>query len=280
MSEDGSHKSRHERGLDVYRTIRSDPSLDLEQTAQGMASVMGPIAAFSIDHVLGDIWSRPGLERRDRSLVSVTALTCLGCQVELRTHLAGALHHGVEVDEIEELMLHVCGYAGYPRALEGMRTAMTLFSEREDVERPLPRPAAEAKNDEQRRHDGADVFKRIMGWEAPNDVVARTLEEQLGALGDFAIQHLMGEIWSRPQLCLRDRSLITLAALISLDKITELRFHIPAALRNGMSREEIDEVILQLSLYLGYPAAVGAKNMSRDILAALDAQDAEHRATD
>ncbi|MBW2289014.1 MAG: carboxymuconolactone decarboxylase family protein [Deltaproteobacteria bacterium] len=274
MSEEGSHPSRHQRGLDVYRTIRSDPSLDLEQTAQGMASMMGPIAAFSIDHVLGDIWSRPGLARRDRSLVSVTALTCLGCQVELRTHLAGALHHGVAVDEIEELMLHLCGYAGYPRALDGMRTAMALFTEREDVERPLPRPSAEAKSDAQRRQDGAQAFKQVMGWEAPTDVVVRIMEERLGALGDFAIQHLMGEIWSRPQLSRRDRSLVTLAALISLGKATELRVHIPAALRHGMSREEVDEVILQLSLYLGYPTAVEAKNMSREILATLDAQDA------
>ena len=272
MSEDGSHQSRHQRGLDIYRTIRNDPSLDLEQAAQGMASMIGPIAAFSIDHVLGDIWSRPGLARRDRSLVSVTALTCLGSQTELRTHLGGALNHGVEVEEIEEVMLHLCGYAGYPRAIEGMRTALALFSKR-GVERPLPRPAAEPKNDEQRRHDGAEAFKRVMYWEAPNEVVARTMEEQLGALGDFAIKHLMGEIWSRPQLCRRDRSLVTIVALISLDKITELRFHIPAALRNGMSREEIDEIILQLSLYLGYPAAVGAKNMSSEILAALDAQD-------
>ncbi|MBW2667914.1 MAG: carboxymuconolactone decarboxylase family protein, partial [Deltaproteobacteria bacterium] len=227
-----------------------------------------------IDHVLGDIWSRPGLARRDRSLVSVTALTCLGCQVELRTHLAGALHHGVAVDEIEELMLHLCGYAGYPRALDGMRTAMALFTEREDVERPLPRPSAEAKSDAQRRQDGAQAFKQVMGWEAPTDVVVRIMEERLGALGDFAIQHLMGEIWSRPQLSRRDRSLVTLAALISLGKTTELRVHIPAALRHGMSREEVDEVILQLSLYLGYPTAVEAKNMSREILATLDAQDA------
>jgi 4-carboxymuconolactone decarboxylase len=273
MNDDGSHKSRHERGVDVYRSIRSDPTLDFEQTAQGMASVMGPIAAFSIDHVLGDIWSRPGLSRRDRSLISVAALTCLGCQVELRTHLAGALHHGATVDEIEELMLHVCGYAGYPRALEGMRTALALFSERDDVPRPLPRPAAEAKSDEQRRDDGAEVFKRIMGWEAPNDIVAQTLEEQLGALGKFAIAHLMGEIWARPQLCLRDRSLVTLTALISLSKISELRFHVPAALRNGLSRDEIEEIILQLSLYVGYPTAVEAKHMSREIFTAQDAQD-------
>jgi 4-carboxymuconolactone decarboxylase len=214
------------------------------------------------------------LERRDRSLVSVAALTCLGSSVELRTHLAGALNHGVAVEEIEELMLHICGYAGYPRALDGMRAAMALFAEREDVDRPLPRPAAEPKDDEQRQRDGAEVFSRIMGWEAPPEVVAQVMQEQLGPLGRFGLQHLMGEIWARPQLARRDRSLVTLVALISLGKIAELRVHVPAALRHGMTREEIDEVILQLSLYLGYPAAVEAKNMTRETLAALDEQSA------
>ncbi|MBW2275027.1 MAG: carboxymuconolactone decarboxylase family protein [Deltaproteobacteria bacterium] len=270
MSGDGSYESRHARGLDVYRTIRSDASLDLEQTTQGMASVMGAIGSFTIDHVLGDIWSRPGLLRRDRSVVSVAALTCLGCGAELRTHLAGALHHGVTVDELEEVMLHLCGYAGYPRALEGMRGAMALFAEREDVERPLPRAAAEPKNDEQRQRDGAEVFSRIMGWEAPPEVVGRIMEEQLGALGRFGLQHLMGEIWARPQLSPRDRSLVTLVALISLGKVAELRVHVPAALRHGLTREEIDEVILQLSLYLGYPAAVEARNKAREILEELE----------
>ena len=220
MDDVGSYKSRHERGLDVYRTLRNDPSLDLEQAARGMTSMMGPVAAFSIDHVLGDIWSRPDLSRRDRSLVSVAALTCLGCGAELRTHLGGALHHGVTAEEIEELMLHLCGYVGYPRGIEGMRAALALFAEREDIERPQPRPAPERKSDEQRERDGAEVFSRITGREAPPDAVAQEVEEQFGALGRFGLQHLMGEIWARPQLSPRDRSLITLVALISQERST------------------------------------------------------------
>jgi alkylhydroperoxidase/carboxymuconolactone decarboxylase family protein YurZ len=170
-------------------------------------------------------------------------------------------------------MLHLCGYAGYPRALEGMRVAMALFAERDDVERALPRAAAEPKDDAQRERDGTEVFSGIMGWEAPPEVVGRIMEEQLGALGRFGLQHLMGEIWARPQLSRRDRSLVTLVALISLGKTAELRVHVPAALRHGLTREEIDEIILQLSLYLGYPAAVEAKNTTRETLDAIDAQD-------
>lgn len=274
MSDDGSYESRHERGLDVYRTIRNDPSVDLEQTAQGMASVMGTIGSFAIDHVLGDIWSRPGLDRRDRSIVSVASLTCLGANAELRTHLNGALNHGVEVEEIEEVMLHLAGYAGYPRAIEGTRVAIAVIGERNDVERTLPRPTAERKDDAQRKNDGAEVFSRLMGWTAPAEVVANIMEEELGSLGRFGLQHLMGEIWARPQLSRRDRSLVTLVVLISLGKVEELRVHVPAALRHGMTRDEIDEVILQLSLYVGYPAAVEAKNVTRETLKNLDEQDA------
>ena len=129
MSDDGSYAARHERALDVYRTLRGDASLDLAQAARGIEAVMGAIGSFSIDHVLGDIWSRPELARRDRSLVSVTALVCLAAEQELRTHLSGALNHGVEREELEELMLHVSAYAGFPRAFDGMRVALALFQD-------------------------------------------------------------------------------------------------------------------------------------------------------
>jgi 4-carboxymuconolactone decarboxylase len=239
-----------------------------------MASAMGPVASFCIDHVFGDIWSRPELSRRDRSLVAVAALACIGgAQAELQTHLGGALNHGVTVEELEELMLHLCGYAGYPRGIDGMRLAMVVFSEREDTERPLPRPGAEPKDDRQRICDGAEVIRGIMGWKVSEDAVAGIMEEQLGLLGRFGLQHIMGEIWARPQLGRRDRSLITLVALISLGKLAELRIHVPAALRHGMTRDEVDEVILQLTLYLGYPAAVEAKNMTREILEELEEGD-------
>ncbi len=270
MSEDGRYKSRHERGLDVFRTISGASNLDVEQAADAMASMMGPVASFCIDHAFGDIWSRPGLSRRDRSLVSVTVLACIGgAQAELKTHLVGALNHGATVEEVEELMLQISGYAGYPRGIDGMRIAMTVFSEREGTERPIPRPPAEPKDDGQRQLDGAEVVRGMMGWTATEDV-AESVEQQLGVLGRFELQHLMGEIWARPQLARRDRSLIALVALMSLGKTAQLRIHVPAALRHGMTPEEIDEVILQLALYAGYPAAVEAKSISKEILEELD----------
>jgi 4-carboxymuconolactone decarboxylase len=270
MTDDGSYEARHERALDVYRTLRADASLDLPQVTAGIESMMGAIGSFSIDHVLGDVWSRPGLARRDRSLVSVTALTCLSADLELRTHLSGALNHGVEREELEEMMLHISAYAGFPRALDGMRIALALFQEREDVERPLPRPAAERKSDARRRDDGLEVFDRLTGGMLPPGQVAGMMEEQLGALGRFGLEHLFGEIWARPELGRRDRSLVTLVVLITLGRLPELRVHVPGALRHGLTREEIAEIILQLSLYVGYPLAVEAERAAREILRDVD----------
>jgi len=268
----GSYRERHDRGLDLYRTIRGDPDVDLEQAARGMANAVGPLGAFAIDHVLGDIWSRPQLGRRDRSFVSVTALTCLGAERELRTHIGGALNHGATADEIEELILHVSAYAGYPRAFDGMRVALAVFTERDDVEMPRQRCDAAELDDDERRAAGLEALAGLTGV-APEAVPAAV--EPLGEVGRFAVDYLFGQIWSRPQLPPRDRSLITLTALATLGKVDGFEIHVPGALRHGLGREQIEELILQLTLYAGYPSAVEAMRSIRHILS-----DAGEAATD
>jgi 4-carboxymuconolactone decarboxylase len=232
-----------------------------------MAKAVGPLGAFGMDHVLGDIWSRPQLDRRDRSFVSVTALTCLGAERELRTHIGGALNHGATADEIEELILHVSAYAGYPRAFDGMRVALAVFAERDGIETPRKHRDAAELDDDARHAAGLEALGSLTGL-APEDVPAAM--EPLGDVGRFAVDYLYGQIWSRPQLPPRDRSLITLAALVTLGKVAELEIHVPAALRNDLGREQIEEVILQLTLYAGYPAAVEAIRAARRIFAGLD----------
>jgi len=265
-----SYRKRHERALDVYRTIRGDPDLDLEQTAEGMAKVVGPLGALGIDHALGDIWSRPQLGRRDRSFVSVTALTCLGAENELRTHIGGALNHGASADEIEELFLHVSAYAGYPRSFDAMRVALAIFAERDDVTSPRQRDDIAEMDDDARHAAGLDALGELTGL-APEAIPAAV--EPLGEVGRFVVDYLFGQLWSRPQLAPRDRSLITLAALVTLGKVAELEVHVPGALRNGLDREQIEEVILQLTLYAGYPAAIEATRTTRRIFARIDKGD-------
>jgi 4-carboxymuconolactone decarboxylase len=71
----------------------------------------------------GDIWQRPGLDRKSRSLITVAMLTALGKQQELKGHIRGALHNGATVQELQEVLLHATIYCGIPAAAESFRTA-------------------------------------------------------------------------------------------------------------------------------------------------------------
>jgi 4-carboxymuconolactone decarboxylase len=85
-------------------------------------------ARLTIENLFGDVWTRPGLALRDRSLVTVAALTVLGREQELRMHLGGALRAGITREQIRELMMHLAHYGGWPVAVMGLRIAAEVFA--------------------------------------------------------------------------------------------------------------------------------------------------------
>jgi 4-carboxymuconolactone decarboxylase len=86
-------------------------------------------------------------------------------------------------------------------------------------------------------------------------------------LGKLAFDSVFGQLWTRPGLDRRSRSLVTLGILIALRATEELHFHIPAALKNGLTKNEIEEVIYHASGYAGFPAAASARTTAVKILA-------------
>jgi 4-carboxymuconolactone decarboxylase len=94
-------------------------------------------------------------------------------------------------------------------------------------------------------------------------------------IGDFAPKLvsltddvLFGDVWERPQLSKRDRSLITCAALIATGKTEQMSFHFPRAIENGVTQDELVELITHLAFYVGWPSAVSAITRVRELLAA------------
>lgn len=97
--------------------------------AQRMVGDVAPKLAELTDDVLfGDIWERPGLAKRDRSLITVAALVALYRTNELPGHLRRALDNGVSRDELVELITHLAFYAGWPTAMSAMRAAKEVFA--------------------------------------------------------------------------------------------------------------------------------------------------------
>jgi len=82
---------------------------------------------------------------------------------------------------------------------------------------------------------------------------------------DYTETVLFGDVWERPQLSKRDRSLIVVATLISTYRPEQLRGHLQRALANGVTKEELSEVITHLAFYAGWPAAMTAANVAREV---------------
>jgi 4-carboxymuconolactone decarboxylase len=116
---------------------------------------------------------------------------------------------------------------------------------------------------------GMRIRREVLGDEHVDAAVARTTPET-AEFQDLITRYAWGEIWARPGLDRRTRSAVTLTALVALNREAELAMHVRAALRNGLTREEIVEVLLQSAIYCGVPAANGAFAVLGEVLEQLD----------
>ncbi len=128
--------------------------------------------------------------------------------------------------------------------------------------------------DEKERYEfGMEIRRAVLGDEHVDRSLAN-LTPFSAAFQNLITRYAWGEIWDRPGLSRQTRSLVTLALLVALNRGDELRMHIRAALRNGVTAEEIQEVFLHCAIYCGVPAANAAFHLAEEILSA-DAPDHE-----
>lgn len=119
-------------------------------------------------------------------------------------------------------------------------------------------------DDRRRWKQGMSVRRAVLG----DDHVDRAAQERgTAAFQDLITRYAWGEIWTRRGLPRRTRSLVTIAALVALNRSDELRLHLRAGLRNGLTRREIEEVLLQMAIYCGVPAAHSAFRVAAEVWA-------------
>jgi 4-carboxymuconolactone decarboxylase len=116
------------------------------------------------------------------------------------------------------------------------------------------------------RSRGLNIFKELMPGLISDDATSLRDGDFAQDLGELSIDNVFGSLWTRPGLGRRDRSLVTLGALIAMRATDELRFHMPIAVRNGLTVEEIEEVVYHLTGYAGFPAANAARAVGREVL--------------
>lgn len=119
-----------ERGLKTRREVLGDAYVDA--SLQKATDFSWPMQKLVTEYCWDEIWNRPGLSRRDRSILNLGMISALNRQHELRTHVRGALNNGLSRDEITEILLQVAIYCGVPAAIDGFRSAQQVLDELAD----------------------------------------------------------------------------------------------------------------------------------------------------
>jgi 4-carboxymuconolactone decarboxylase len=202
--------------------------------------------------LLGEVWKRPGLSPRDRGLITLAAVIASAQDWETAVYFDKALDAGVTPLEVSELLLQIACYIGWPNAVRAALDLRPLFAAR-----GIP-PIADNIGDLLDLEPKAEAARRAT-VDANVGPVAPSLAADTNDL-------LFGEIWRRPGLSSRDRSLVTMTALIVIGQPEQLTFHANRGMDNGLSPEQAGEVLSHLAYYAGWPRAMSAVPVLKKIL--------------
>ncbi len=245
---------RREQGLRSLSALTGTSATEATELATKLERENGALGTFAVDFVMGEIWSREQLSRRDRNLVVLAILGAIHQTNQLAYYVPGGIRNGLTAEEIREIFVHLSGYAGFPRALDAMAETNRLLAQ---MGHPSPAEPAERLTGEQRRARSIEVMTRLSGQESADaGKLLEGIAGKLGPLADAGVDFAFGEIWARPQLSRRDRSLLVVSVLAALGRADELDIHVPSALRHGVTKAELEEVMLTVFAYAGAPLAV------------------------
>ncbi|HEV7257004.1 MAG TPA: carboxymuconolactone decarboxylase family protein [Bosea sp. (in: a-proteobacteria)] len=213
---------------------------------------------FTDDVLFGEVWLRKELAPRDRSLVTVAALVSTGKTGQIPGHVRRALDNGVQPGEIGELITHLAFYTGWPNAISAVTEVKRVFDERKIG------PVAESKAE--------PIALEAVAEAARAAAVNKSVAPIAPALADLTDRVLFGDLWRRAELAPRDRSLVTMAALIAIGQPEQLPFHANRAMDNGLSWIEAAEVATHIGFYAGWPRAMSAVPVLEKVFAAREAK--------
>jgi 4-carboxymuconolactone decarboxylase len=202
------------------------------------------LASLTDDVLYGDVWRRSELSARDRSLVTVATLIATGKTAQLPGHLGRALDAGVQPREASGLLAHLAIYCGWPNAVSALEVYEQVYTARKiDLEglraagQHLPAPQSDAAR-------------------------AKAMTDEFGAVApkfaELTNKVVFDDLWRRPDLTARDRSLVTIAALAAMGDDDQLDVYLRRGTESGLTRDQIAEALTHLAFYAGWGKATAA----------------------
>jgi 4-carboxymuconolactone decarboxylase len=241
----------------VSRPPATPPVATTAATAD-LRAVAPALEKYQRDVLAGSLWQRPGLSPRERSLVTLAVVVARNQGAELPGQLNRALDNGVTPREIGELITHLAFYAGWGDAMAAVAATRQVYAARGIGPEQLPAVSppllpinveAEAKR--------VEMVRQSAGAVSPG-------------LEQYTTDVLFTDLWLRPELAPRDRSLVTISALMAVGQTAQLTGHLNIGINNGLTRPQIAEVITQIAFYAGWPKAFSAVPVVAAVYASRD----------
>lgn len=221
---------------------------------QGDIGIAAPaLEKYTRETLLGDVWKRPGLSVRDRSIVTLAALIARNQSAGMPFYINLALDNGVEPREISGIITHLAFYSGWANAVSAAAAAKDVFAA---------------------RHIEADQLPAASPPLLPLDEAAEAqratrVEQQFGEMFPGIVRYttdvLFRDLWLRPELAPRDRSLVTVSALIAAGQTAQIAYHLNRAMDNGLTQTQAAEAMTQLAFYAGWPNVFSALPAAKEV---------------
>jgi 4-carboxymuconolactone decarboxylase len=220
---------------------------------EDMRVVAPALEKYAQDRLLGEVWTRPDLSVRDRSVVTLAALVARSQAIELPFYLNLALDNGVKPAEISEIITHLAFYSGWANAMSAVSVTREVFAARKIGADQLPSASPQLL--------------------APNESTEAQRqsrnEQQFGKVAPGVLQYttdiVFRDLWLRPDLAPRDRSLVTVGALIATGQVAQIPYHLNRAMDNGLTQAQAAEVLTHLAFYVGWPNVFSALPAAKDV---------------
>ncbi|WP_108257750.1 carboxymuconolactone decarboxylase family protein [Mangrovicoccus ximenensis] len=228
-----------------------------QEASSTLPDAVGRVApaldAYASDNIFGEVWAGEELSMRDRALVTFAALMTRHETENLGSFVELALDAGVTPAELSETITHLAFYTGLGNATAAAEAMAPVYEARGIAAEDLPGADVEFLDFDQEAEDSRQEF------------VSSTYGDVSQGVVDTTQKILFLDLWLRPDLAPRDRSLVTVAALIAAGQPEQMTFHLNRAMDNGLTQEEAGAMLSHLAFYAGWPKVFSALPVAKQV---------------
>ena len=222
-------------------------------TPEDVRKVSPALENYTRNSIEEGLWKRPELSPRDRSIVTVSALIARNQTIGMLHYFNIALDNNVTPGELSEIITHLAFYSGWSNAFAAVAILKGIFEERGIGMDQLPPVSPDLLPlNEAAEADRASRVQQDIGHVAPG-------------VAQYTTDLLFRDLWLRPALAPRDRSLVTVSALVASGQAAQITYHLNRAMDSGLTKAQASEALTHLAFYAGWPSVFSALTVVKGV---------------